>query len=199
MEILNIINTDSTLFSWVILPLLICLARICDQSIGTMRMIFVSKGMKIIAPFLAFFESLIWLIAVSQILKHIDNWVTFVAYGLGFALGNYIGIILEEKLSLGNVIVRIFPKTNHTQLINYMISNDLGYSMIDAEGRKGGLKIIFSIVGRKDLKDFLPKINELSPDSFYTIEEVKSVKKGIFKPVNRKMNILKSFGPKKIK
>ncbi len=197
MEILNIINTDSTLFSWVILPLLICLARICDQSIGTMRMIFVSKGMKIIAPFLAFFESLIWLIAVSQILKHIDNWVTFVAYGLGFALGNYIGIILEEKLSLGNVIVRIFPKTNHTQLINYMISNDLGYSMIDAEGRKGGLKIIFSIVGRKDLKDFLPKINELSPDSFYTIEEVKSVKKGIFKPVNRKMNILKSFGPKK--
>ena len=90
MDISAVFSSNSELFTWVILPILICLARISDQSIGTLRLILVSKGYKLIAPFLAFFESLIWLLAVSQILKHLDNWVTFVAYGLGFALGNIL-------------------------------------------------------------------------------------------------------------
>ncbi len=51
---------DSTLFMYVIMPVLIFTARICDVSIGTLRIIFVSKGKKSIAPFLGFFEVLIW-------------------------------------------------------------------------------------------------------------------------------------------
>ncbi|MEI6346973.1 MAG: DUF5698 domain-containing protein [Bacteroidota bacterium] len=190
---------DSDVFTWVILPILICLARITDQSIGTLRLILVSKGYKFIAPFLAFFESLIWLLAVSQILKHLDNWVTFVAYGLGFALGNYIGIILEEKISLGNVIVRVFPKTDHAGLIEYMNQQNIGYSIIDAEGRMGGLKIIFSIIGRKSVSAFVQKIEEFTPGSFYSIEEVKSVKKGIFQPTRSKTQFKSVFGSKKTK
>ncbi len=178
---------EGEFFSWVVLPILICLARIIDQSIGTLRLIFVAKGYKALAPILAFFEALIWLIAVSQILQRMDNWVTFFAYGLGFALGNYFGIILEQKISLGNVIIRIFPKTNHLLLIDFMREHNFGYTLIDGEGREGNLKIIFSILTRKNLKELLPKINEIMPESFYTIEEVKSVKKGIFKNnLNRK-------------
>jgi uncharacterized protein YebE (UPF0316 family) len=175
------------------------LARISDQSIGTLRLILVSKGYKLIAPFLAFFESLIWLLAVSQILKHLDNWVTFVAYGLGFALGNYIGILLEEKISLGNVIVRVFPKADHLGLIEYMKQQNIGYSIIDAEGRMGGLKIIFSIISRKNMNNFISKIEEFTPGSFYSVEEVKSVKKGIFQPTRSKTQFRSVFGSKKIK
>ena len=66
-----------------------------------------------------------------------DNWVTFVAYGLGFAIGNYVGMVLEEKISLGHVIVRVFPKTDYSELVNYMSRHDIGYSIIDAEGTNG--------------------------------------------------------------
>ena len=101
-------NTE--LFTWVILPLLIFLARILDVSIGTMRLIFVSKGMKYLAPILGFFEVIIWLLAISQIMQHLDNVLCYVAYGLGFAMGNYLGIVLEEKMSIGTVLIRVIPQ-----------------------------------------------------------------------------------------
>lgn len=199
MDILNLFPQDSLWIQWVVLPILICAARILDQSIGTLRLIFLSKGMKKITPFLAFFESLIWLIAVSQILKHMDNFMTFIAYGLGFALGNYIGILLEEKISIGNAIVRIFPHTDTTDFIEYMKLNNFGYTLMNAEGSKGPLKIIFSIVKRKHLSEFLNKTNEILPDSFYTVEDVKSVKQGIFKNSDQSIMIKSFFGTKKIK
>jgi hypothetical protein len=55
---------DEVIFAWVILPLLIFFSRICDVSIGTIRVIFVAKGFKLLAPLLGFFEVIIWLIAV---------------------------------------------------------------------------------------------------------------------------------------
>jgi len=84
-------------FQWIILPLLIFLARITDQTIGTLRLIFLSKGYRLIAPLLGFFEVIIWLVAVSQIMKHLDNVMSYVAYGAGFAMGNYIGMTIERK------------------------------------------------------------------------------------------------------
>lgn len=199
MELLSVFSLDSPFFTWVLLPLLICLARITDQSIGTLRLILVAKGYRKVAPFLAFFESLVWLLAVSQILKHLDNWVTFVAYGLGYAIGNYVGIVLEERLSLGNVIVRVFPRTNYGELKNHMNTNNIGYSIIDAEGRMGELKIIFSIISRKSLQSFIQVIENTCPEAFYSIEEVKSVKKGIFQTTNSRTQFLGVFGSKKIK
>jgi hypothetical protein len=75
-------STD--LFTYVILPVLIFLARICDVSIGTMRIIFVSKGKKDIAPVLGFFEVLIWIIAISKIMQNLDNYINYVAYARRF-------------------------------------------------------------------------------------------------------------------
>jgi uncharacterized protein YebE (UPF0316 family) len=186
MEFLSIFSLDSPVFSWVILPLLIFVARICDQTIGTLRLIFVSKGFKHIVPFLAFFESMIWLIAISQILSHLDNAATFLAYGLGYATGNYVGMLFEERLSIGSVIIRIFPKEHIPQFIETLHKHNYGYTIINAEGSTGELKIIFCIINRKYLSHLIGQINTIDSNTFYTIEEVKSVKKGIFKSSERK-------------
>jgi len=186
MELLSIFATDSPIFCWVILPLLIFVARICDQSIGTLRLIFLSKGFKHIVPFLAFFEAMIWLIAISQILSHLENAVTFLAYGLGFATGNYVGMLLEERLSIGSVIIRIFPKEHIPEFIDVFQKHNYGYTIINAEGSTGELKIVFSIINRKYLSHLIEQINAIDSHTFYTVEEVKSVKRGIFKPAERK-------------
>ncbi|MCL2131359.1 MAG: DUF2179 domain-containing protein [Lentimicrobiaceae bacterium] len=186
MEFLSAFSLDSHLFSWVILPLLIFLARICDQTIGTLRLIFVSKGFKHIVPFLAFFESMIWLIAISQILGHLENAVTFLAYGLGYATGNYVGMRVEERLSIGSVIIRIFSKEHIPEFIKVLQTHNYGYTIINAEGSTGELKIIFSIINRKYLSHLIKQINAIDSNTFYTVEEVKSVKKGIFKASEQK-------------
>jgi uncharacterized protein YebE (UPF0316 family) len=181
MDFSSLFLPDSEIFTWVILPLLIFLARISDQTIGTLRLIFLSKGQKRLAPFLGFFEVIIWLIAVGQIMKHLDNILCYVAYGGGFAMGNYIGMVLEEKLSIGNVLIRIIPKKDTTTLIAYLRECNYGVTSVDAEGAKGKVNIIFTIIKRKDAEHVVSVINQFSPNAFYTIEDIKAISEGIFK------------------
>lgn len=190
---LSMFSVDSWLFSWVILPLLIILARIADQTIGTIRLIFLSKGFRILAPVLGFFEVIIWLLAVSQIFQHLDNWFTYVAYGLGFAIGNYIGIIVENKISLGNVIVRIVPKLDTSELISYLKEQNFGLTIVDAEGSRGPVKVIFSIIKRRDIDNFVTIINRFNPNAFYTIEDVRAVHEGVMHRA-RSRSVFKLFG-----
>jgi len=179
------LEAESQIFVWVILPLLIFFSRIADQSIGTLRLIFVSKGYKYLAPFLGFFEVIIWLIAVGQIFKQLDNFLYYIAYGAGFAAGNFVGILLEEKISLGTVVIRIIPKLDTTELINYLRSQNYGLTIMDAEGSRGKVKVILSIIPRKQIGDFVSIINRFNPRAFYSIEEVKSVSYGVFKKKER--------------
>ncbi len=178
--------TDSWVFTWIILPVLIFLARILDVSIGTLRLIFVSKGFKYYAPILGFFEVVIWLLAIGQIMQHLDNFMCYFAYGLGFATGNYIGIYLDEKMSLGTVLIRVVPKFDTTNLINHLRAENFGASVVDIEGMTGKLKMIFTIAKRKDLKDVLGIIQEHNPHAFVTIEDVKTAKEGYFRYSRKK-------------
>lgn len=180
------IATDSALFSWVILPLLIFFARILDQSIGTMRLIFISKGLKYIAPFLGFFEVIIWLLAVGQIMQHLDNWLSYIAYGAGFAMGNFIGIKLEERLSLGTVIIRVILTKESPELVTSLTDQNFGLTLVDGEGSKGKIKIIFSIIRRKEIQGFVSTVHQFNPNAFYTIEDVKSSSDGVFRRNNSK-------------
>ena len=169
---------NSELFTWVILPALIFFARIFDVSIGTMRLIFVSKGLKILAPILGFFEVTIWLLAIGQIMQHLDNVMCYVAYGLGFAMGNYLGIVLEEKMSIGTVLIRVIPQKDTTQLSAVLRESGFGVTEVDVEGMKGRVKMILSIINRKDIRDFIDKVNIHNPKAFYTVEDVNAVKDG---------------------
>lgn len=184
MSFFSTLSADPWLFTWIILPLLIFFARIMDQTIGTMRLIFLAKGMKYLAPFLGFFEVIIWLLAIGQIMQHMDNWISYVAYGAGFATGNYIGMMLEEKLSLGTVIIRVILSKQSPELINELKAQDFGLTLVDAEGSKGSVKVVFSIIRRKELPNFIETLHRYNPNAFYTVEDVKSAREGIFRRSN---------------
>lgn len=185
--------SDSWVFTWVVLPVLIFLARIMDVSIGTLRLIFVSRGFKYYAPVLGFFEVIIWLLAIGQIMQHLDNFMCYIAYGLGFATGNFVGIILDEKLSLGTILVRIIPKKDPTDLIHRLRTEDFGASLVNIEGMTGKLKMIFAIIKRKDLKVVMEIINEYNPNAFVTIEDVKTAQEGYFRMTRHRISPIGIF------
>jgi len=189
---------DSEFFSYAIMPLLIFLARICDVSLGTMRIIFVSKGKKNIAPVLGFFEVLIWIIAISKIMQNLDNYVNYIAYAAGFASGNLAGMIIEEKLALGTQMIRIFTSEKGMDLVKILNSNGFGATTIEAHGAKEKVHLVYSIVHRDDIAKVLYIINQFNPKAFFTIEDVKAVNEGIFHPKGNKAifpfaNILKEW------
>ena len=177
---------DSWAFTWVLLPVLIFFARVMDVSIGTLRLIFVSKGYKFYAPLLGFFEVIIWLVAIGQIMQHLDNFMCYIAYGFGFAIGNYVGIYLEEKMSLGSVVLRIIPKKETTNLITHLRESNFAVTAVDIEGMSGKQKMVFMIVKRKDLKDALEILHMHNPAAFYSIEDVRTVSEGYFRITHKK-------------
>ncbi|HBE42534.1 MAG TPA: hypothetical protein DDW27_15300 [Bacteroidales bacterium] len=177
---------DSNIFSYGLLPVLIFLARVCDVSLGTLRIIFVSKGKKYIAPFLGFFEVLIWIIAVSRIMQNLDNYINYIAYAAGFASGNFVGMIIEERLAMGIQMIRVFTGEKGLDLIKSLNCNGYGATSIEAHGAKEKIHIIYTIIHRNEIADVLKIINSYNPRAFYTIEDVKSAKEGIFHPRRRK-------------
>ena len=167
-------------FSLVVVPAFIFLARICDVTIGTMRIIFVSRGMKMVAPILGFFEVFIWIIAVGQIFQNLTNPLNYFAYAAGFATGNYVGMIVEEKLAMGLALIRIITQRDATNLINYLRAAGYGVTVLDAQGKQGPGKVIFSVVKRKNIKNVEDAIHEFNPKAFYSIEDVRRAAEGTF-------------------
>ena len=173
---------DSQLFSYGLLPILIFLARICDVSIGTMRIIFVSKGKKYIAPLLGFFEVLIWITVVSKVMQNLDNYINYIAYAAGFATGNFVGMIIEERLALGIQMIRVFAYQDGNSLVQSLNGNGFGATSVEAQGARENVQLIYTIVHRNDMEKVIGLINDFNPKAFYSIEDVKATSEGIFPP-----------------
>lgn len=171
---------DSSAFTYAILPALIFLSRILDVTIGTLRIVMVSKGQKIWAPILGFFEVLIWLIAISKIFQNLDNWLCYVTYAAGFAAGNYIGLILEERLAVGIVKIQIITRKKATQLIRNLSEAGYGLTHHEAEGSSETVNIIYTIINRTEVHAVKEIVDLTNPRAFYSVEDVKSVNKGVF-------------------
>ena len=173
----------------LIFPLLIVLARITDVSLGTLRIVLVSKGFKKIAPVISFFESFIWIVVASRILANIStsgeilnlqSLIQCVAYALGYSLGTYFGMKIETKLSLGQVLVRAIVPREAESLVKVLRENKFGLTAVDASGKDGSVKILFIVINRTELKNVLNIIKSNNPATFYTIESVQTVNKGYF-------------------
>lgn len=161
--------------NYIILPFLIFLARIVDVSIGTIRIIFVSRGIRLLAALLGFFEVLIWLVAITQIMKNLSSVSHYIAYAAGFAMGNFVGISLERRILMGNLMIQIVTKKEATKLVKFMGRQGYGLTRIDAQGKDGPVKVIFSVIKRRNLKRVVQIIKRFNPNAFYTIEDMQFV------------------------
>ncbi|WP_321286083.1 DUF2179 domain-containing protein [uncultured Sunxiuqinia sp.] len=178
MEILSVNFFEGNLFSYVVLPLLIFLARISDVTVGTLRIVMVSKGQKYIAPLLGFFEVIIWLVTMSKIIQNIDNWVAYVAYGAGFATGNLVGLIIEEKLAVGIVQLQIITRKSADNLIAKLKASGYGVTYHEAQGANEKVAVIYTIIKRNEIKKVTEIMLTYNPNAFYSIEDIKMISKG---------------------
>lgn len=172
--------SSSGLYTWFLLPLLIFLARLIDVSMGTVRVIFVSRGLKYLAAIAGFFEIIVWLLAIGQIMTNLSNPACYIAYAGGFAAGNFIGISIAEKLSLGVALIRVITQQDALPLVEQLKDRHYGVTSLDGHGTSGQVKVVFTIVPRREVPSVIALIKEFNPHSFYSIEEVGFVEKGVF-------------------
>ncbi|MBL0104052.1 MAG: DUF2179 domain-containing protein [Bacteroidetes bacterium] len=178
---------ESEVFKWVILPMLIFIARTLDVTLGTLRNVFISKGFRNIVPFIGFVEVLIWLVSIRQVMQHLDNPVCYIGFAGGFAMGTYVGLIIDNRLALGLQVLRIIVHTDYQPLVDALQKENLGVTIMDGHGAKGPVKIIFTIVKRKDIAKVRDIVRELNPNAFYSIEDIRIANQGVF-PKRKTLN-----------
>lgn len=157
------------------IPLFIFFARILDVSIGTIRIMFVSKGYRGKATLLGFVEVLIWIIIVAQIFTNLDNWLNYIAFAGGFATGNYVGMYIEEKMKMGIQIYRIIVNQENSGLAEELMNRDFRVTAVQGEGKHGPVKILFTVAKRKRWQELSEVVNHYAPNAFYSVEDVKKV------------------------
>jgi len=175
---------DFHYWEYVGIPLLICFARICDVTLGTIRIMYVARGIKVLAAFLGFFEVLIWLFAIGQIVSNLTNVVNYFAYAVGYALGNYIGITIEEKLSVGVLMLRIITRKAADKLVDSLKKAGFGITALEGKGIYGPVKVIFTVINRKDLAGAVEIIKQYNPQAVYSVQDVRSVSTAPFPRLN---------------
>ena len=181
------------LFSLLILPLLIFISRVIDVSIGTVRIIFVSRGYKFWAAFLGFFEAIFFILAVGQIMNNMDRWYYYAAYGAGFAFGNYVGIYLEEKIAVGILGVRVIAQQDAELLITHLKNHAFGITSAATRGMDGKIKVVFTILRRKKLAEFVSIVKKFNPEAFISIEDARLISQGVLPFPFPSGNYLRSF------
>ena len=165
---------SENLFAYLVLPLFIFFARICDVSIGTIRIIMIGRSRRGMAALLGFFEVIIWLIAVSQVLGHLNNVISYIAYGAGFAAGNYVGISIENRLAMGMQSVQIITEENLKALSMLLRQEGFGVTNLAAKGQKGQMDFIYVVTPRKRSDEVLAIVKEFDANAFISVMDLRS-------------------------
>jgi len=168
------------LVTWVIMPLFIFVARVVDVSLGTMRIVFTSRGKYLLAPILGFVEVFIWIVAVSQLVRNIHSLVAYLAYAAGFALGTFLGLQIERRLAMGKLVLRIILQEGGEELARLLHASGHGATVVDAHGSTGSVKLIYTIIERRDLKEVENLIMKDNPRAFLSVEEISETRAGYF-------------------
>lgn len=165
--------------SWV-LPFIIFFGRIIDVSLGTIRIVLVSRGARHIAPFVGFVEIFIWIVVIAQVLQHANGWLAYFSYAAGYAAGTYVGLLLEGKIGFGYAKLRLITKQSGAGLILELNHKGFGATMIKGEGAVYKVNIVESVVRRNNIKRVEKIMENYDPNAFVTTEDVRTRYKGIF-------------------
>ena len=149
---------------------IIFLLRLADQSLGTMRALLVAKNKPIYAALIGLIESAIWIVAISQVIKDIDDPVLIGAYAAGFAAGTILGSYIERIVGLGNIVVRVFSSVKSPSVAEHLRQEGYGVTIIDGEGKDGPVKIYLCIIPRRKLKSVLNMIEKINPNAYITTD-----------------------------
>jgi uncharacterized protein YebE (UPF0316 family) len=135
-----------------------------------MRALLVSKNKPIYAALIGLVESAIWIVAISQVIKDIDDPVLIGAYATGFAAGTILGTYIERVVGVGNIVVRVFTSSNSPSVAETLRENGHGVTIIDGEGKDGPVKIYLCVIPRRKLKSVLQMIEEINPNAYITTD-----------------------------
>ncbi len=165
----------------VVAALVIFLLRICDMTLDTIRVLFVVRGKKKLAWVLGFFQSLIFIVAISSVLANANNWLNILGYAAGFATGNVIGMLIEDRMALGHIHLTIYSSTRGAAVAEALRKDGYGVTEIAGRGKDGTVTVLQCSVLRKKVDSVETIVLEEDPGAFITMSDVRQVRRGFWR------------------
>lgn len=159
-------------------PIVIFSLRIFDVSLATLRMLLIIRGRRVIAPFIGFFEVLIWLFAAGSAIQYLSSPLHAIGYAGGFAAGNAVGLWVEEKLAMGLARVQAFSLHSGIELAEALREQGFGVTEFLGQGREGTVELVSTVVRRGEVPGILKLVDRWDPDAFVTVDEPRTIHRG---------------------
>lgn len=172
----NFLTTQAIISAFLIFAL-----RVSDMSLDTIRVLFVVRGRKGLAWVLGAMQSLIFVIAITRVLANLDNPLNIVGYAFGFATGNVIGMMIEERLAIGHIHLTVISSMRGAAISEKLRSGGFAVTEIPARGKNGMVSVLHCDILRKDVDHVETLILETDPDAFVTAEDVRPVRRGFWR------------------
>lgn len=161
--------------------LLIFALRVGDMSLDTLRVLFVMRGRKANAWIFGFFQAIIFVVAITSVLNNLDNPLNLIGYAAGFATGNVIGILIEERLAIGYTHLRVISPRLGDALAKTLREQGYAVTEISGRGKDGTVNVLSVSVLRKNVDKINKLIQEIDPGAFITSEEVRAIRRGFWR------------------
>jgi uncharacterized protein YebE (UPF0316 family) len=160
---------------------LIFFLRVCDMSLDTLRVLVVMRGKKTIAWVLGFMQSAIFVVAISNVLRNLDNPLNMIGYAAGFATGNVVGMMIEERIAIGHTHMRIVSPTLGSAIAESLREAGYAITEIPARGKDGMVTVLNCSVLRKNVSKVHDMVNQIDAQAFITAEDVRPVRRGFWR------------------
>ena len=155
----------------------ILLAKIFEVSIGTTRIVLITRGERVLGAAIGMVEVIIWVGLVSTVLVDVtSDPLKVVVYAIGFGMGNYIGSIFEQRLGIGNIRIEVIVLDNHGEELAQQLRNK-GYAVtvIEGKGMNGNRHVLLMNIRRKNHHEIIDMIKVMQANVVITINDIRPV------------------------
>lgn len=160
---------------------LIFFLRVCDMSLDTLRVLFVMRGKKQISWVLGFCQSAIFVLAIGKVLTQLNNPLNIIGYAAGFATGNVVGMLIEERIAIGHILVNIISPRRGSAIVSHLRQNGYAVTELSGRGKDGMVSLINCSVLRKQVEAVHQLVDEIDSEAFITAEDVRPIRHGFWR------------------
>jgi uncharacterized protein YebE (UPF0316 family) len=160
--------------------LLVFILRTTDMTLYTLRILMVTRGLKLFAWLFGFCQSIVFVSALSLVLKNMGDWLTIAGYAAGFASGLVVGMFVEDYLGMGYLQLRIVSSHSGQAIAGSLRQVGYGVTEIAARGKDGAVNLLHCSVQRRKKTHLERIVKAIDENAFITSESIRPLQRGFW-------------------
>ncbi|MFC6179719.1 DUF2179 domain-containing protein [Lactiplantibacillus daowaiensis] len=157
-------------------------------TLNTLRFLLVMRGYRYFAAFTSVIEITIYVLGLSLVLNRLNNPLNLVVYALGYGVGVYVGMLIEDKLALGYTMISVILPDPKSALPGVLRANGFGVTQHVAYGLEGERLELEILAPRKNERRLYDLIKTSAPNAFVIAYEPRYISGGFWLKRVKKRN-----------